>query len=387
MAPERLAATPACRQSSATGSPTSRRHSTASWRNGQTDHDRLDLPRVQVAWAAATTLGPRASRLAKRPYPESDRVPAGEPFGSSVALPTPSDTQSDKGIGALAQWAPRNGIVLELGTTPTSFDVSNLIGALRFGIEPTRGRLESSASTGLPSRTPSSPMPARSTRSSGQTGAASCATAPISAAGSATTLSTLYGLLAGAILDGQRVDSNTQWRADAGFLQRAASGEGWVARVGGAVGAQGFRANRSHFTLGHGGYFSPDHFLLGRAGLRVARPPWRAEFPARGRRRLAGSARISQRLLPDRRRPCRRRAAIRAIRATRATASACGSRRRSNGASPIARWRASGSRACAARMPTRCGCRSTRGAGTTRSPSPCSSRPCSLRPGGSYVLN
>jgi hypothetical protein len=60
------------------------------------------------------------------------------------------------------------------------------------------------------------------------------------------------------------VDSNSEWGADAGFLQRAASGNGWVARVGGVVGATGFSANRSHFTLGHGGYFSPNRFL--RAG-------------------------------------------------------------------------------------------------------------------------
>ena len=34
-----------------------------------------------------------------------------------------------------------------------------------------------------------------------------------------------------------------------------------MARVGGAVGATGYSANRGHFTLGHGGYFSPSHFL------------------------------------------------------------------------------------------------------------------------------
>ena len=61
--------------------------------------------------------------------------------------------------------------------------------------------------------------------------------------------------------DGRRVDSNTEWRADAGILARAAAGEGWIARVGGEVSVAGFEANRSHFTLGHGGYFSPDKFL------------------------------------------------------------------------------------------------------------------------------
>ena len=72
---------------------------------------------------------------------------------------------------------------------------------------------------------------------------------------------TLYGAIAASNVDGHRVDSNTEWRADAGFLHRAMSGQGWVARVGGTVEALGFSANRSHFTLGHGGYFSPEKFL------------------------------------------------------------------------------------------------------------------------------
>jgi hypothetical protein len=71
----------------------------------------------------------------------------------------------------------------------------------------------------------------------------------------------VYGLLSAAVFDGHRVESNTGWRADAGLLMRAASGEGWIARVGGAIEAARFEANRSHFTFGHGGYFSPDKYL------------------------------------------------------------------------------------------------------------------------------
>ncbi len=232
----------------------------SSWRNGQTDHDKLDLPRVQVAWAASHQRWGRVRLLGEVAYPESDRVPAGEPFGTSTALPTLSESQSDKGIAALAQWAPRNGIALEFGTTPTSFEVSSLVGALRFqndsreghwiyGVD--RNAVEDSLLSYAGTVDPLS----------GQTWGGVVRNRAYFGGRFGDEVFSLYGVLAGAVFDGHRVDSNTQWRADAGYLQQAASGDGWVARVGGAVEATTFAANRSHFTLGHGGYFSPDKFL------------------------------------------------------------------------------------------------------------------------------
>jgi tetratricopeptide (TPR) repeat protein len=232
----------------------------SSWRNGQADHDKRDLPRVQVAWAASHQRWGRVRLLGEVAYPESDRVPAGEPFGTSTALPTLSESQSDKGIAALAQWAPRNGIALEFGTTPTSFEVSSLVGALRFqndsheshwiyGID--RNSVEDSLLSYAGTIDPVS----------GQAWGGVIRNRAYIGGRFGDEAFSLFGLLAGAVFDGHRVDSNTEWRADAGFLQQAASGDGWVARVGGAVEATTFAANRSHFTLGHGGYFSPDKFL------------------------------------------------------------------------------------------------------------------------------
>ena len=232
----------------------------SSWRSGQTDHDQLALPRVRMAWTASHPRWGRLRLLGDAAYPESDRVPAGEPFGTSVALPALSESQSDKGIGALAQWAPRNGIVLELGTTPTSFEVSNLVGALRmrivsldgtwgFGID--RGAVEDSLLSYAGTVDPLSGLSWGGVVRNRAYFGGHFGGDDFSA----------YGLLAGAVLDGQRVDSNTEWRVDAGLLKRTASGENWMARIGGAVEATSFAANRSHFTLGHGGYFSPDKFL------------------------------------------------------------------------------------------------------------------------------
>jgi tetratricopeptide (TPR) repeat protein len=230
------------------------------WRNGRTDHDHLDLPRVHFAWESSHARWGRLRLLAEAAYPESDDVPAGEPFGTSAALPVSAESQSDKGIGALAQWSPRNGIAFEFGATPTAFEVSNFLGALRlhaqgesgtwaYGLD--RTAVEDSLLSYAGTRDPLG----------GQSwGGVVRNRAYVEGRFGDDDLE-LFGRVAGAVLEGRRVDSNTAWRADAGFLQRAASGDGWVARIGGTVAAAGFADNRSHFTLGHGGYFSPRRFL------------------------------------------------------------------------------------------------------------------------------
>jgi len=230
------------------------------WRNGQTGHDRFDLPGVRIAWSGSNSNWGRLRLLAEATYPESDRVPAGEPFGTFVALPALSESQSDKGIGGLVQWAPRNGLLLEAGTTPTSFEISNLVGALRLRFESPSGAL----SMGV-DRTPvdDSLLAYAGTVDplSGRTWGGVIRDRAYLGGRFGDDAMTLYGAFSAANVDGLRVDSNTEWRADAGFVHRAASGAGWVARIGGTVEALAYSANRSHFTLGHGGYFSPEKFL------------------------------------------------------------------------------------------------------------------------------
>lgn len=230
------------------------------WREGRVDHDQLDLPRVQIAWAGSHIRWGRVRLLAEFADPESDRVPAGEPFGSSVALPALSGEQSDNGVGALVQWAPHNGTMLELGTTPVSFEVHNLVGALRLRFESDpgawvvgvdRSAVEDSLLSYAGTRDPIG----------GQTWGGVVRNRGYFGGKFGDDDFNIYGLVAGAILDGQRVDSNSEWRGDAGFLKRVTSGNGWVTRLGGALELQGFASNRSHFTIGHGGYFSPDRFL------------------------------------------------------------------------------------------------------------------------------
>ncbi len=260
LAPERLAIDPALQSIERDWVSHIEAALGARWRNGRVDHDRLEVPELKLAWAASHPRWGRVRVSVDGLAPESDRVPAGEPFGSQVALPAFSESQSDKGVAALAQWAPRNGLVIELGHAASSFEVSNLIGAVRFQVETAEGPW----SFGLDRRVVGDSL--------------------LSLAGTVDPLSgrpwggvtrnrayfggrfggedfTVYGVMAGAVLDGHRVDSNLQWQADVGFWRRTASGEAWTARFGGELQATGYDANRSQFTLGHGGYFSPSKFL------------------------------------------------------------------------------------------------------------------------------
>lgn len=230
------------------------------WRRGQTVHDRLELPRIQLAWQTSHARWGRVWIVADATSPGSDRVPAGEPFGSSVALAQPSVTQSDQGVGGLVQWSPRSGFKLELGATPTAFEVANVLGALHFRSESEEGTWIGGVERTAVEDSLLSYAGTRDPVDGRDWGGVVRNRAYFGGRVGDEALE-LFGLVVGSVLDGRRVDGNSQWRADAGFLQRAVAGDGWVARVGGAVGAMGFSENRGHFTLGHGGYFSPNRFL------------------------------------------------------------------------------------------------------------------------------
>ncbi|MBM4219854.1 MAG: hypothetical protein FJ171_09560 [Gammaproteobacteria bacterium] len=260
LAPERLAADPGLQAIERDWVPHGEAALDWKWRRGQTDHDRLELPRIQLAWQSSHVGWGRVRIVADVSSPESDRVPAGEPFGSSVALAESSATQSDQGVGGLVQWSPRGGFELDLGTTPTAFEVANVLGALRIRSESEEGTWIGGVDRTAVEDSLLSYAGTRDPVDGRDWGGVVRNRAYFGGRVGEEALE-VFGLVAGSILDGRRVDGNSEWRADAGFLQRAASGDGWVARLGGAVGATGFSTNRGHFTLGHGGYFSPNRFL------------------------------------------------------------------------------------------------------------------------------
>ncbi len=230
------------------------------WRDGRTDHDRLDLAQLRLAYSGSHARWGRFRFGVDGLLLDSDRVPAGEPFGSAVALPTSSESQGEDGVAALAHWAPSARIVVELGHTPTSFEVSNATGALRLRLNTDEGPWDFGVERKPVGDSLLSLGGAVDPLTGDAWGGVTRNRAYIGGSFGGDDMN-LYGQFAGAILDGDGVDDNTQWEAEAGFWRRAASGQGWKARIGGNVQATGYADNRSHFTVGHGGYFSPRKYL------------------------------------------------------------------------------------------------------------------------------
>lgn len=230
------------------------------WRDGQTLHDHLELPQFAIAWSGYRPGIGRFRIAAEAASPDSDAVPAGEPFGRSPALVSPAETQQDDGVALVAQWAPRAGLLVELGHTPTTYRVSNVTGALRLRL----GSAEGPWTVGLERQPVADSLlslaGAVDPVTGGDWGGVTRNRAYVSAVLGDEDVN-FYGVASGALLDGHGVDDNRQWAGEAGYWQRAASGDGWQANFGGSVRAEGYDDNRSHFTAGHGGYFSPRKFL------------------------------------------------------------------------------------------------------------------------------
>ena len=112
------------------------------WRNGQTDHDRLDLPGVQIAWSGSNARWGRAAAAGRGRLPgvrpRSRRRAVRDVRRAAGAVRARSPTRESAGSCN----GPRaTGSSLELGTTPTSFEVSNLVGGLRFRFDSESGAL------------------------------------------------------------------------------------------------------------------------------------------------------------------------------------------------------------------------------------------------------
>ncbi|MBM2854316.1 MAG: hypothetical protein HW417_1244 [Steroidobacteraceae bacterium] len=260
LAPERLIADPALQAIERNW--VSHFEAAIAWRlrDGDAGLDRLDAPQLQFAWV---TGNPRWGRLrigADAQALDAGAVAAGRAYGSSPSLPVATDSQDEDGLGVLAQWAPRAGLVIELGHTSPSFPVANIVGALRFHVDAEEGPI----SFGLERQPVADSLLSLAGASDPVTGRAWGGVmrnrAYVAGNFGGNDLN-VYGHASGALVEGLRVDDNTHWKAGLGFWRRAASGQGWQARLGGNLTATGYGENRSHFTIGHGGYFSPSHFI------------------------------------------------------------------------------------------------------------------------------
>jgi len=229
-------------------------------RDGDSGLDRLDAPQLQLAWVTSHPRWGRFRIAADAQAPESGDVAAGQAYGSSPSLPAAVRSQNDDGVALLAQWAPRTSMVIELGHTPTSYSVANVVGALRYRLNVEDGafnvgleRLPVTDSL-LSLAGAADPVTGR------EWGGVTRNRAYVEGSFGGEDLN-IYGTVSGALVDGRRVDDNAHWEAGVGFWHRAASGHGWQARLGGNLTAMGYAENLSHFTIGHGGYFSPNRVL------------------------------------------------------------------------------------------------------------------------------
>jgi tetratricopeptide (TPR) repeat protein len=229
-------------------------------RDGDAGLGRLDLPQLQLAWVSGSQRWGRFRIAVDAESPDAGRVAAGQPFGTSPALASATGLQSEDGLGVLAQWAPRPGLVIELGHTPTAYEVANLIGALRYRMDSEEGPVsfgierEPVADSLLSLAGASDPVTGR------DWGGVVSNRAYVEGNFGGEDFN-IYGGFSGAMIEGRRVEENHYWQGAVGFWQRAASGQGWQARLGGNLTAMGYADNLSHFTIGHGGYFSPRRFL------------------------------------------------------------------------------------------------------------------------------
>ncbi len=230
------------------------------WREGETPHDQLVAPELELSWSGSHSRLGRFRIAAYGVQPESDDIPAGEPFGSLVALSAAVGSQEDSGVAAITQWAPRTGFLLELGHTPTSFEISNITAALRFRVQSAEGPVSFGIERVPVDDSLLSYAGTIDPVTGVDWGAVTRNRAYLGGDFGGHHLN-VYGTVAGAVLEGHRVDDNVQWTAEAGFWLSAAAGRGWQARYGGNLKAEGFADNRSHFTLGHGGYFSPRRYF------------------------------------------------------------------------------------------------------------------------------
>ncbi len=229
-------------------------------RNGDAGRGRLDVPQLQFAWIGSNQRWGRFRIAIDAQAPDAGSVAAGQPYGSSPSLDVATGSQHDDGGAILAQWAPRAGLAIELGHTPPSFAVASVLGALRFRVESPEGPISFGLERQPVTDSLLSLAGATDPVTGHEWGGAVSNRAYVEGSLGGEDLN-IYGNFSSAIIAGQRVEENTQWRAGVGFWRRAASGQGWRARLGGRLTAMSYAENLSHFTIGHGGYFSPSRFL------------------------------------------------------------------------------------------------------------------------------
>ncbi|MCC5870879.1 MAG: BCSC C-terminal domain-containing protein [Gammaproteobacteria bacterium] len=214
-------------------------------RSSETRAGRFGLQLVPVVLNAGTVSGDATRRFGTLPLELPD-----EDFSAS---------QSDSGVAAALLFT-RGSLALDLGVTPLGFERERLTGGVRWrpsvgnwrlGVELARRPVTESLLAYAGTR---DPLLGVNWGGINRNRIGFDVTYDMGDYG-------VYGSLGWALYEGRRVDDNMALDGGAGFYMRGWESERHRLTYGVNLSAFGYQKNRKYFTLGHGGYFSPDYFF------------------------------------------------------------------------------------------------------------------------------
>lgn len=181
------------------------------------------------------------------------------PLGPFLATPYPAAVQEASGLGIAVGFANEH-LQADLGVSPLGFKVRNVVGG--FSLANTVDDLTLKASLNRRAVTDSvlSYAGARDPRTGNIWGGVVKTGVRLDAQYGEEQYG-LYGGLGVASLTGRDVKSNNEFEARIGAYWRAWQNLNHKVNIGVNLNALGYRHNLSHFTLGHGGYFSPQRYV------------------------------------------------------------------------------------------------------------------------------
>ena len=247
--------------------------------SGTTGFDQLQQYEAEIE--SSTVLAGRARITAvSRPVLLQSGIPDSRSnyrFGSGSSMP--QTAQFASGLGAELQLATRS-LQASIGISPSSFLISNVIGSL--SVQPAHG-----------------PFTLRAYRSNIKDSLLSYAGMKdpdtgvvwggVIATGGAIEFSHgngdagFYASVDGQKLTGRNVADNTRLMGNAGAYWLAYSNSYGQLKVGANLTAMHYALNERYFTIGQGGYFSPDGFLMANAPVTwEGRPMYQTSYQISG---------------------------------------------------------------------------------------------------------
>ncbi|HEY0795305.1 MAG TPA: cellulose synthase subunit BcsC-related outer membrane protein [Acidisarcina sp.] len=248
--------------------------------SGTLGFDRLQQFEADAVASRVLGLGTARLSVITRPILLQSGIPdatSNYRFGSGSTLPT--DAQFASGTGASVQLATRD-VEASVGFSPSGFLVRNVLGTV--SVRPAHGPVTLSAYRMSEKDSLLSYAGIRDPATGLAWGGvvASGGSIQFAHGGAA---SGFYGSLDAQRLTGQRVLDNTRVMGNAGAYWVAMSNPYGDLKIGANLTAMHYAMNQRYFTVGQGGYFSPNAFLLMNAPINwEGRPIYNTSYSIGG---------------------------------------------------------------------------------------------------------